>query len=71
MTYREVKSPHLLDLLKDEYWPEELRAYRNRAGYGAGVPLWFIIADGKMVEWRVGISQWRDAVLPKLRSLLS
>ena len=40
LTYREVKSPSLLDVLKDDNWPEDLRAYRQTIGQHAGVPLW-------------------------------
>jgi len=70
LTYREVKSPKVLDLLKDEYWPDELRIYRDQLDRGAGVPLWFIVSDNGIVERSAGISQWQSAVIPKLRSLL-
>ncbi len=36
LTYREVKSPTLRDVLKDEYWPEDLRGYRSAWGPGRG-----------------------------------
>lgn len=68
--YREVESPSVLDLLKDEYWPYDLRDYRDRLPQGAGVPLWFVIADGKLVERQFGESQWNSAVLPMLKALL-
>ena len=45
LAYREVKSPNLFDVLKDNNWPEELRGYRQAIGDGAGVPLWLVIAD--------------------------
>jgi hypothetical protein len=70
VSYREVKSPTVLDVLKDEYWPDELRIYRDRLDRGAGVPLWFIVSDNGTVERSGGISQWESTVLPKLRSLL-
>jgi hypothetical protein len=70
VTYREVKSPSLFDVLKDEHWPEDLRPYRERIGRAAAVPLWLVVADDALVEQAFGASQWRDAVLPKLRSLL-
>ena len=70
VAYREVKSPSVLDVLKDEYWPDELRRYRERIGRGAGVPLWLVLADGEIVEQGFGASQWRGSVLPKIRSLL-
>ena len=70
VTYREVKSPKVLDLLKDEYWPDELRIYRDQVDRGSGVPLWFIVSDNGIVDRIAGISQWQSAALPKLRSLL-
>ncbi len=70
VSYRQVESPTVLDLLKDEYWPDDLREYRDRLGRGAGVPLWLIISDRRIVERAFGESQWKTAVLPKLKSLL-
>jgi len=70
VTYYEVKSPKLRDVLKDEYWPGELRRYRDQLGSRAGVPLWLVVADQEIVECSFGIGQWQHAVLPKLRSLL-
>lgn len=70
LSYREVKSPALFDILKDENWPEDLRGYRDRLDPGTGVPMWFVIAGNEVVSRGVGASQWRDSVLPKLRSLL-
>jgi hypothetical protein len=70
VSYREVKSPKVLDLLKDEYWPDELRIYRDQLDRGTGVPLWFIVSDNGTVDRSAGISQWQSTVLPKLRSLL-
>jgi hypothetical protein len=67
--YREVKSPHLLDLLKDEHWPEDLRRYREQLGRGAGVPTWLVIVDDGIVEQGRGISQWRERIWPKIRTL--
>lgn len=70
ITYREVKSPALFDLLKDDYWPADLRDMRDRLPPGTGVPLWLIVADGKVVEQQSGASRWQAAVLPRIRSLL-
>lgn len=70
VAYREVKSPALFDLLKDEHWPLDLRRYRERLAPGAGVPLWLVLADGEIVDQRFGAVQWKSAVLPKLRTLL-
>jgi hypothetical protein len=70
VTYREVKSPALFDLLKDEHWPQDLRRYREKLAPGAGVPLWLVLADGEVVDQHFGAAQWKSAVLPKIRSLL-
>jgi hypothetical protein len=70
LAYREVKSPSLFDVLEDRNWPEDLRAYRQAIGKGAGVPLWLVIADNQLVLQSSGLSQWQAAVLPKIKSLL-
>ena len=71
ITYREVKSPHLDDLLKDENWPDEIRHYRDGLRRSDGVPLWLVMADHKIVEQRFGAAEWRASVLPRIRSLLA
>ena len=70
LTYREVKSPTLLDVLKDEHWPDDLRAYRDRLGRGAGVPLWLVVVDHEIVAQGFGPTRWSEAILPRLKSLL-
>ena len=70
LTYREVKSPTLRDVLNDEHWPEDLRRYRDRLGAGAGVPVWLLISGDEHVEWAFGASQWHAAMLPRLKRLL-
>ncbi len=70
LTYREVKSRHLQDVLKDENWPEDLRGYRDSLRPSDGVPLWLVVSDREIVEHRFGATEWRDSVLPKIRSLL-
>lgn len=70
IAYREVKSPHLHDLLKDEHWPAELRSYRDGLRRSDGVPLWLVVADHKIVEQRFGAAEWRANVLPAITALL-
>jgi hypothetical protein len=70
LTYREVKSPSLSDVLKDEYWAEDLRIYCQGIKREAGLPLWLVIADGQLVMQSFGLTQWQEAVLPKIKSLL-
>jgi hypothetical protein len=65
LAYREVKSPSLFDVLKDENWPEYLRVYRQAISQGAGVPLWLVIADDQHVMGSFGLTQWSEVVLPK------
>jgi len=70
LAYREVKSPSLFDVLKDDNWPEDLRVYRKAIRQGAGVPLWLLIADDRLVMQSFGLAQWQETVLPKIRTLL-
>jgi len=70
VSYREVKSPTLFDVRKDENWPADLIVYRQAIGERSGVPLWLIVADGKIVMQGSGLTQWRQAVLPRLKALL-
>lgn len=69
LAYREVKSPNLFDILHDNYWPEDLRLYRQAISRNAGVPLWLVIADDQLVMQRAGVSQWQESVFPKIKSL--
>lgn len=70
ISYREVKSPHLHDVLKDEHWPDDLRNYRNGLRRSDGVPLWLVVSDDQVVEQRFGAEAWRASVLPRIKSLL-
>jgi hypothetical protein len=70
VAYREVKSPHLHDVLSDEHWPEDLRAHRSRLRRSDGVPLWLIVSDRDVVAQRFGAAAWQADVLPQLRALL-
>ncbi len=70
LTYREVKSPSLLEVLKDEIWPDDLRRYRDRIGRGAGVPMWMVIVGGDIVSRGFGPTQWRQTIWPKVKSLV-
>ena len=68
ITFREVKSPHLEDVLNDENWSEDIRGYRISIRRGDGVPLWLVISDGRVVEQQFGASAWQERILPTLRS---
>lgn len=70
ISYREVKSPHLLDILNDENWPDEIRDYRIHLRRSDGVPLWLVVSDHKIVEQQFGAAEWRASILPTIRSLL-
>ena len=70
LRYREVKAPHLQELLKDQYWPQDIRPFRDRLGAGSGVPLWLVVADDTVVGHGYGMSEWRTTIAPKLESLL-
>jgi len=70
ISYREVKSPKLRDVLNDAYWPEDIRAYRDRVKRSDGVPLWLIVSSNDVVAMRFGAAAWHAGVLPTLRSHL-
>jgi hypothetical protein len=70
ITYREIRSPRLKDVLSDTNWPEDIRDYRNRIRQSDGVPLWLIIADHTVVEQQFGTAAWQEHVLPALKSYL-
>lgn len=70
ITYREVKSPHLQDVLNDENWPGEIRTYRDSLQRSDGVPLWLVVSNHEIVEKQFGAAQWRANVLPKIKSFL-
>jgi len=70
ITYREVKSSHLEDILKDENWPEDIRGLRNGIHRSDGVPLWLVISDQVVVEQQFGATAWKQRVLPKIKSYL-
>jgi len=70
ISYREVKSPHLQDVLGDEHWPEDIRAYRSRLKQSDGVPLWLIVSGNDVVAQRFGTEAWQASVMPALRSHL-
>lgn len=70
IAYREVKAPHLHDVLKDDYWPDEIRLYRERLRRSDGVPLWLVVANREIVEQRFGAAEWQANVLPRIKSLL-
>ena len=70
INYREVRSPHLHDVLSDEHWPEEIRAYRSRLKRSDGVPLWLIVSGNDVVVQRFGAAAWNAGILPALRSHL-
>lgn len=70
LTYREVRSATLFNVLSDENWPEDMRGYRSLLGPDAGVPLWLVISDAQVVHRGMGSTQWNSGVLPELRKLL-
>jgi hypothetical protein len=70
LTYREVKAPHLRDVLKDEVWPEDIRGYRDHLKRSDGVPLWLVVSDDDLVVQRFGVAAWRSKVLPRIRFYL-
>jgi hypothetical protein len=70
ITYREVRSPHLEDVLNDENWPKDIRDYRSRIRRSDGVPLWLVVADHAVVEQQFGANAWQERILPAVKSYL-
>lgn len=70
VTFREVTSPRLFDLLEDRNWPQDLRGLRQRIDRSAGVPLWFIVVDGEPLMTVKGLREWQTAALPTIRLLV-
>jgi len=70
ITYREVSSPHLEEVLNDASWPEDIRDYRGRIRRSDGVPLWLVIVDRIVVEQQFGTAAWQQRVLPTVKSYL-
>jgi len=70
ITYREVRSSRLEDVLNDENWPQDIRDYRNSIRRSDGVPLWLIISNRAVVEHQFGTTAWHERILPRLRSYL-
>lgn len=70
ITYREVRSLHLHDVLNDENWPDEIRIYRDRLQRSDGVPLWLVVSEHEIVEKQFGAAQWHANILPKIKSFL-
>lgn len=70
LEYREVKSPKLFDLLKDEYWPSDLRRHRAHLRPGTGAPLWIVLTNDEIVFERSGAGHWENGVLTKIETLL-
>jgi len=67
--FREVNSPTLRNVLNDEYWPHDLRRYRDQLGRNTGVPLWIIVADGEVLGRGFGASEWRSVIWPRIQAL--
>jgi hypothetical protein len=70
LNYRAVESSKLKDVLDDENWPSDLRAYRRHIEPGSGVPLWLVLSQGELVLRAYGSSQWNATVVPAVRQLL-
>lgn len=70
IAYVEVKSPRLHDVLRDDHWPEKVRAYRDSLKRNDGVPLWLLVSNGKVIEKRFGPAAWHASMLPSIKSAL-
>lgn len=68
--YREIIPPALLDLKKDEYWPEDLAGIRNEFNRLPGAPVWFVIREERILLAARGLREWEEIALPRLKSLV-
>jgi hypothetical protein len=71
ITYRVVKSRTLFAVLSDDNWPDDLRPFRDQLRPQAGVPLWLVIGDGRLLIQGFGETQWREAIVPRMTTLLN
>lgn len=68
ITYREVESRHLEDVLNDDNWPDDIRDLRSMIDRRDGVPLWLVLSDRRIVDRGFGATAWTQQILPKIRS---
>ncbi|MCC6948391.1 MAG: hypothetical protein IT539_11545 [Bradyrhizobiaceae bacterium] len=69
LDYREVISPRLHDLRKDEHWPENLRRFRSEFDRVPGAPTWLVLRDDRILVTARGLREWEEIALPRLKSL--
>jgi hypothetical protein len=69
LTYRELTSPKLFDLLSDERWPESLRDLRGEFDRTPGAPMWFVLNGEELLVTARGLRQWEEEALPRIRLL--
>lgn len=69
LDYHEIVAPRLLDLRRDEHWPEELAALRHEFARQPGAPTWFVLGDGELVATARGVREWEQVALPRIRRL--
>ena len=67
--YREVKSPTLRGLLGDEYWPADLREFRDRLDRHVGAPMWLVVEEREILRKGFGASQWRNDIVPFIKAV--
>jgi hypothetical protein len=68
--YREIISPRLLDLPKEEHWPDGLRKFREEFDRLPGAPMWFVVHNDRVVVTARGLREWQEIALPRLKSLV-
>lgn len=79
--WTKIDAPRIRSAYEDQYWPGDLRRYRDEAGVSAGLPRWIVVKDGLVVfngKGSVkggGLTQdypdWASEVLPAIQQALA
>ena len=60
-----VKAPLIANAFQARYWPPEARPYLKSVMFPA-VPLFILIADGRIVKIVSGLGGWRNQLAPHI-----
>jgi hypothetical protein len=81
LTWRKIESPRIKAAYEDQYWPQDIRRYRDEAGVSVGLPRWIVVKDGRVVfngKGSVkggGLTQdypdWASEVLPAIQKAIA
>lgn len=79
--WKKINAKSIKTAYEDQYWPQELRRYRDEAALSGGLPRWLIVKDGRLVfngrgsvkgsNFTQDYPDWKAEVLPALKVALS